>query len=72
VDYRPIGDVVNFFMYEVNRNLFYDISIVIQSQPLDSREVPFLSFWCSLIDPVTKEFKNREEGIPIVTSDLII
>ena len=59
-------------MYEVNRNLFNNISIVIQSQPLDPREVPFLSFWCSLIDPIAEEFKNREEGIPVVTSGGII
>ena len=32
----------------------------------------FLSFRCSLIDPVAEEFKNREEGISVVTSDAII
>jgi len=59
-------------MYEVYRNLIYDIGIVIQGQPLDPREVILLSFWLGPIDAIAKEFKNREEGVPVVTSTVII
>ena len=72
LDYRPAGEVNHQLMYEVNRNLFYDVGIVIQGQPLDPREVILLSFWRGLIGTIAKEFKNLEEGISKVTSTLII
>ncbi|MBU24854.1 MAG: hypothetical protein CMD99_02365 [Gammaproteobacteria bacterium] len=59
-------------MYEMSKNSFYNVSIVIQGQSLYPGEMLFVSLWWGVIDPMPKELKNREEGISIAASIFII